>query len=231
MYDKPPTQDQIQEIIRQHEAYLLQGKGVRMIGGKRADFTHADLSEMNLIGLNLRSAIFDNCNLDGTMFADSDLTGAIFSGAHLNGTDFTNARLKGAGFSLSTCENVCFSEADLRGATFRHATLIKPSFEEAVLTGADFSHASLVDPKMGNAILLRVKGLSYSQSFLKANDKSAPKSLSAIRLDGGDVLIFYGSLVGTFQQFAEEFSACSPENVEIVSAMRNCVSLLSQEPK
>lgn len=97
------------------------------------DFSGADFSGANLapvdgssfiehvwrsefLGAKLRSAKFQNANVERVWFAFADLRGADFSGASLKHADFSGADLRGANFAGADVSHADFSEAKLDGA-------------------------------------------------------------------------------------------------------------------
>ena len=94
------TQDEIDEILKQHELWL------RGNGGKRADLhdadllyavlRDADLARSNLFGANLRYADLTEANLAGANLADAVLVGANLADANLTGANLIEANLSRA---------------------------------------------------------------------------------------------------------------------------------------
>lgn len=70
------TRLDIENILELHSKWL---KGEK--GGKRANFSDADLYEFNFRGFDLRNAIFCRANLTRANFSYANLCGANFSGA------------------------------------------------------------------------------------------------------------------------------------------------------
>lgn len=122
------------------------------------DFVRADLSQMNLRGVdlsstqlsraslrktnltkaNLRESYFELASLDGanltgaslheTGFFGANLTKANLTGVHCNGTDFTRARLAGANFTRAILTGVNFSQADLSGGNLTRSLINGTNF-------------------------------------------------------------------------------------------------------
>lgn len=85
---------EIKEILEKHEKWLNCEEG-----GKRADFSEADLCGANLSGVNLSSANFRGANLYGVDFSGANLYGVDFSGADLCEAYLENAELRRVNFS------------------------------------------------------------------------------------------------------------------------------------
>ncbi len=93
--------------------------GARLAGSKLRDvlnackgcnFSHADLSGLNLAGVRIA----------GDDFSHADLRNVNFAGAELVGSDLSNARLDGANLAGAT-----LTECDLDGVDLRHVDLSK----------------------------------------------------------------------------------------------------------
>src|SRR5258708_4956741 len=82
------------------------------------DLEEADLSEMDLIGVNLSRA-----QLHGTTFFETQLDVADLSEADLGIADFRGADLSGAAFHGSDLGGANLSRADLSSTNFRRASL------------------------------------------------------------------------------------------------------------
>ena len=97
-----------------------------------------DLSELDLSGINIEGAIFDNVDLTSSSFADSNLTDVKFLGCDLTSVDFNRANLvecafnesvlNGTDFSYSRVDYCNFSDADLAGAIMRDADFTNSDF-------------------------------------------------------------------------------------------------------
>jgi uncharacterized protein YjbI with pentapeptide repeats len=98
------------------------------------DFSGANLEKLNLAGVNLRRASFDDLN--GGFNIGADLTHTNLNHAELTKADLTGANLTGA---------------NLRGANLNHAELEDADLTDADLTGANLTRAHLSYAKMDNA--------------------------------------------------------------------------------
>ncbi|APR88364.1 hypothetical protein A7982_13713 [Minicystis rosea] len=113
------------------------------------DLTGADLSHLDLHGMDFRDAILEAAVLAGADLRDADLTSAVCAHADLDGADLTGAKLTGANFGGATLRDIkargidltgtIFAKANLSGADFAGATISSADFSEATGTGADFT--------------------------------------------------------------------------------------------
>ena len=145
------TQDNQLEIIRQGtdhwNSWRQQHPGVRPL------LTEADLSEMDLSGVNLSEAdlssaeLFESdlsaANLKMTVLTESDLAGATLKRAELYKSDLGEASLIGTDLSDAYLAEANMKDADLRGVSFRGADLTSADLSNANLIGADFTGAKL----------------------------------------------------------------------------------------
>jgi hypothetical protein len=111
------------KILKRHSLWL-NGKP----GGRRADFSDANLRGADLRGVNLSGA---------------DFMGANLSAARLVGANFTQANLPRANLSGANISYVTFSRACLRRANLAG---VKASFTN--FTGADLTEANLSGAKL-----------------------------------------------------------------------------------
>ncbi len=101
---------------------------------------------------------YNNANLSGKDFSQTDLHGKAFvsaemRGTNLEGSDLSNAiltkgvlldaNLKGANLTGALVDRVFWVGADLTNAILEGATATRTSFEEVTVTGADFTDAIL----------------------------------------------------------------------------------------
>ena len=96
---KTYTQAQLDEILRNHEHWILEDCDGWQ--GMRADLTGANLTGANLFGAdltraNLYGADLTGANLTRANLTGANLTGANLFGANLTGADLTRANLTGA---------------------------------------------------------------------------------------------------------------------------------------
>lgn len=131
-------------------------------------FRGLDLGGMELAGLSLVGADFENANLADVSFRFADLRGASFGGANVDGADFTNANLAGASFSYENRETAAsgpgpasLAQADLSGALFRRIqTWHDVNLSGSNLTGATFDEVDLSDAFVAGAVLDNICALA-----------------------------------------------------------------------
>jgi uncharacterized protein YjbI with pentapeptide repeats len=149
----------------------------------RANFTGADLSGANVMGLVVASGLqtspaeapvflrtkFAKARVIAR-FGGFDLRGADFTDARLGvdmrnqsmgilRADFSSARLDGADFSRADLGRAWFRFAKLQGARFTGASLQHADFSGADLTGADLTGADATGADFGAAVLTGAIGL------------------------------------------------------------------------
>ena len=80
------------------------------------DFSLADLSELNLVEVDLHGANLNSAILNGANLSNADLKGANLNAAILDGADLSNADLKGANLSNIRAPKTNFTGVNLSGA-------------------------------------------------------------------------------------------------------------------
>jgi hypothetical protein len=150
MENKVYTQEEVNEICTQHEAWLKDWHT-----GKRADFSGANLRGLHLEGRSLRKANFQRTDLTGAFLKSADFDHANFEGANL-----TFVRASYAKFNDCMADHACFDEAHLTGTYFEGASLQRASFRKAQVNFASFREAKLwradfVDAITGGTIFAR----------------------------------------------------------------------------
>ena len=106
------TQEELNSILRRHEAWL-KGK----FGGERAELSGADLRHARLQVADLQRAGLQRAGLQQAILEDSDLQGAILRDADLRGAD-----LRGADLRYSDLQGAGLRNSDLRGADLDYAS-------------------------------------------------------------------------------------------------------------
>lgn len=151
-------------IVEKHLEYL-KNKRYKL---KKAKFSQ-DLRNFDFSNLDLREAIFENCNLKNTDFHNTNLSESEFINCEINNTNFREIIGKGIIFimddenniisnsnfisatlesaELDECnfKNVSFKGANLISAYFTDSSLDMISFENSILTDVNFEDAKFTD--------------------------------------------------------------------------------------
>jgi uncharacterized protein YjbI with pentapeptide repeats len=135
----PPPRDLRALVIEAHRA-------TRSI---RGDFSGANLSELDLRGLDAREAILADANLRG-----ANLTSAKLDGANLCRADFLRANLTSASLRRADLTQAILEEATLVSARLDDATLDRAELAHAVLDDASLEGADLTDAVLERASLV-----------------------------------------------------------------------------
>ena len=147
--DRKLTQEEVSAIIASHAKWLANEEG-----GRRADFSDADLEGFDFSGADLREANFSGSGLSKAKFVGTKLLGARFFNAQLGQAVFTDAQLNGAVFFKADCFGTKFINANLHKANLAKALLWNSDFTGADFTDADLHAAPLCDSRFCNAILV-----------------------------------------------------------------------------
>jgi uncharacterized protein YjbI with pentapeptide repeats len=138
---------------QEHLDILKQGVDVwnewrRKTSDKWFDLSQTDLSEINLLGANLRQGTLRGANLSR----------AYLNGAELSWTDLSETKMRKADLRFVHAVNAHFCGADLRDSIFFEANLGEANFYKAnlsgvALTNANLSGTILADADLSNANL------------------------------------------------------------------------------
>ena len=114
--------EELNIILSEHTKWLAGDEG------KRADLSHADLSNANLkyadlSNADLSHADLSNANLRYVDLNNADLSHADLRGASLSHADLSNADLRDANLKYADLSNADLSFADLRGADLDYSCL------------------------------------------------------------------------------------------------------------
>ncbi|HTJ80879.1 MAG TPA: pentapeptide repeat-containing protein, partial [Polyangiaceae bacterium] len=183
----------------------------------RRDFTGANLSKMDLRGIDLEGAFLESAdlsgaNLSGARLKDVVLSRANLAGANLSGADLTRANLGRAKLVKADLSSANLTEAildscDLTGATLSRATMDKAQTLEIIANGVDFTHAkaeSLVffkaklrDTKFRGA---RINLCIFHECELARIDATGANfSQSVLLMSNADDAVFSGAQVENFR--------------------------------
>lgn len=159
-----PTQAEFDVIADDHGAFV-NGKP----DGKRADFTGADLRNINMEGYDLRGVSFRGADMRWVSASDvdfrySDLSNANLYQACINNSQFDCAKLEDTSFSnahaietsfkvIEEGAGVDFSNANLFYAKFCGCTLFDANFIGANLVKAEMTKCKLQDAAFTEAIM------------------------------------------------------------------------------
>ena len=149
------------------------------------DLRGATLTNINLTGANLRSALLMKVTMEHVILHNADLFTAKLTSAVIKDTDFKNADLNSVTLKGATLENgdssfADFSSVILSGATLNRVNLSNAKLNNADLSGATLNHVDLSKAKLNGAILYgadlsNAKNLDKVTSFKDASycDKSS----------------------------------------------------------
>ncbi len=130
----------------------------------RANFSGAILNGVDCMMLDLRLAMLNGAQLQGTNLTEANLSGAELTGANLQGAQLSRANLKEAQLIQAN-----FNEAQFQGANLTKAQLLGSSFTEANflaanLKGACFNKANLLGARFHKTNL---QGVQFIDAYLK----------------------------------------------------------------
>lgn len=109
------------------------GKWIETEHGTHADFSGANLANIDMSTLSLRGANFDGVYMNGAVLRGSLLRRASFVGAGLIGASFEDAGLQNADFTNASLRGAILTGADLNGAKFDGARLSGSCLDKRLL--------------------------------------------------------------------------------------------------
>ena len=136
------TQDEFDQQVKAQWAYV---NGYR--DGVRLVIYDMDLRGIDMSGLNLSHATFDNCDMRGVRMGyahlreasirNTDLTGAVLTGSNLYSATLLNVNLEDAKLDVARLDDavlkrVKLSRADLRGASLGSTRMDPEAYAQAV---------------------------------------------------------------------------------------------------
>ncbi len=104
----------------------------------RCDFSGANLTQLNLAGVNLRDANLKGATLSQVNLTNADLTGANLEAAILNSANLNGASLTGTNLKSASLENADLSYAGLISANLEAANLKGAKLQFTNFRGAHF---------------------------------------------------------------------------------------------
>jgi uncharacterized protein YjbI with pentapeptide repeats len=120
---------------------------------KANDFSHKNLYEIDLSGLNLSGCSFASCTLTKANLSHCQLLDADFSHAACREADFAYAELSRANFSFAYLREADFSNAHLYRATLDYTDCREAVFELANIHRASLQGVQLDGDSIGRRII------------------------------------------------------------------------------
>lgn len=150
------NQDKFEEILLEHERWLLYSFGPNDNNFKKANFSEQDLTlivrqNAELQSSNFKSAILKDVDLSFGNFYNAEFSGANLSGANLQSCNFERANLQNVNFSEANLLHSHFFKANLSGVNFTGAIM-----EGIYLVGADLTNAILPEIELNLGCLYTV---------------------------------------------------------------------------
>ena len=120
----------------------------------RTVFSEGFLWDVNLSGMDLRLAFFQEADLGGALLTGADLRDGHLDGARLCKAQLDGATLTGACLNGANCEDASLRGAQLDQAQLSMANLVGADLEGANLAGANLSGANLMSARLRGAQLM-----------------------------------------------------------------------------
>ncbi|CAH0536124.1 DUF2169 family type VI secretion system accessory protein [Vibrio marisflavi] len=185
-----------QELTRQDVIYRY---------AARLSFAKKNLSELDLSGIDLSGASFQDAILSKTNFSGCNLSGCQFSNAIADEADFTQSNVSKAQFHHAILTQTSFVKAEAKLADFSHATMVESNLAQANLTKTVWSsamanqscfvQADLRQSDLSNGVFIEA---DFTQADMKqsltgqAVFNDATLRSADLRLSKGNKAIFWG---------------------------------------
>jgi uncharacterized protein YjbI with pentapeptide repeats len=138
---------------------------IDLSGLDNADFSYADLNDVEIVGTKMVGTIFHHADLSDAVIRGSELHKAKMNEAKLARATLSACSLKGAELNHACLDQAILSGVDLTEAALQIASLIRAVLNNACLnrailtranlTGANFSRAKLVSADLRGSTLLK----------------------------------------------------------------------------
>ncbi len=140
------------------------------------DLSNGDMSEKNLIGIDLQRAFLDESDFSGSNLTSADLTQAI-----LPESIFIKANLSNANFLCALLNDAYLAKAKLIGTNLVGANLISADLSHTILREADLGETNLYRASVDEANFAKatVGGTNFGDV-----DLSTARGLEAVKHDG-----------------------------------------------
>jgi len=119
-----------------------------VLGGRYYEFEtveqYLDLTEVDLVGANLRGAFLERARFDGANLEHADFMGASLVHADFRGANLRHAHLRQTRLDSANLVGADLQEASLRLAVLRQANLLGAKMRDATLVGADLTGAQFM---------------------------------------------------------------------------------------
>ena len=181
------------ELLAQgRDAWNNPKRHLETVGGdRRADLTHADLTNRSLRGFDFAGANLDGANLSFAMLDDANFDHASLCDANLERTscrrtDFDSALCKRTNFAGMRAFLATFAGTDMRGAILDQAELKFCLFDmarvdDASLQGCDVRYAVLSNVRFKNA---NFADATFGETKIALSDLTDAKGLTDLRHSG-----------------------------------------------
>lgn len=122
------------------------------------DFSNTDLRRYPFVAgkIDLQAANFSHSNLSGVDLSRMNLGGADFREADLSNAKLNQANLMNANFEHANLTGAEIQQSDLSGANFNHAILSNAKLQQSIFVGANLVCARLDGANLSRANFSRV---------------------------------------------------------------------------
>lgn len=126
---------EVERVMQKHELW----KYGSTAPGQRAHFAYADLSGLDLTGINFNMASFEYANLSNVDFTGCDLSKNSFRHSDCSGANFSNAELEYSNFMMADLTDINLTNATFCN-TIGNGKQIKNFYISKFLTTYTYDH-------------------------------------------------------------------------------------------
>ena len=143
---------------------------------------------LDLIGVDLKSVLLIDANLDNVNLSNADLAEAALIGAKLTGASLTGVNLESANLDSADLKSVGLLNVDLEGALLSGADL-----KSMLLINVNLKGALLLDADLTGTSMKRCTGLTQEQiDQAKADSDNRPNLEGMVDAETGKPLVWRG---------------------------------------
>ena len=173
------------------------------------DLTQANLSNLNLSGINFRKAILKQANLNNTDLSKAQLNNADLEKANLLGANLSSTNFQGANLDFAILKAIINRQTIMADKYLKIYEIVNHTGESKNFTGIDLSNSNLFKADLSNAELGNAKlnnanlnSANLSNAYLHKAD------LTGANLQNADLTNTYFSQANLTSAYLSEALCC-----------------------
>jgi len=134
------------------------------------NFDYAEITNANMVKLDINNIHLNHSNLDGGNFTKSTFIKSTFGKASLQNTNFYKSDLVSCDFSNANLKGTSFTDSSLNKINFDNANLSDVNFSNCDFSDISFTNSSIIGANFDNAIVSTETWLEDQEKVLKKDD-------------------------------------------------------------